>query len=126
MTDLLEALGRVGIPRLLVVGDLILDRYTRGHAERVSPEAAALVLRPEGQAAGPRGAAAVATLARALGAEVTLAGVIGCDADGRELRRLLADAGVDVSLVGCDVTRPTTTKERFLGRAGGAGEQQLL
>jgi D-beta-D-heptose 7-phosphate kinase/D-beta-D-heptose 1-phosphate adenosyltransferase len=123
---LLEALDRVGSPRLLVVGDLILDRYVRGTAERVSPEAAALVLRPEAHSAGPGGAAAVATLARALGAEVALAGLIGCDADGRELRRLLADAGVDTSLVGCDVSRPTTTKERFLGRAGGAFDQQLL
>jgi D-beta-D-heptose 7-phosphate kinase/D-beta-D-heptose 1-phosphate adenosyltransferase len=122
---LFDALDRLGSPRLLVLGDLMLDRTTWGDVDRVSPEAPALVLRPDVQEARPGGAAAVAALLQALGASVSLAGVIGCDADGRTLRGQLRRAGVDVSLVCCDVRRPTTAKERLIARGPGRPQHLL-
>ena len=67
----------------------MLDRYTWGNAERVSPEAPVLVLRADTCEARLGGAASVAALLRGLDAQVTLAGVVGDDADGRLLRELL-------------------------------------
>src|SRR4051812_21683318 len=114
MRDLLDTLDRLGSPRLLVLGDLILDRYTWGEAERVSPEAPALVLRRERQEERLGGAGSVAWLAAALGARVSLAALTGDDHDGWLLRGLLRSAGVNHEDLLEDPGRPTTTKERFL------------
>src|SRR5690349_4053876 len=101
-------------PRILVLGDLILDRYTFGNAERVSPEAPVLVLRADAQEVRLGGAASVAFLLKALEAQVTLAGVIGEDSAGRIIQKLVADAQIDDRLIRIDPDRPTTTKERFV------------
>jgi D-beta-D-heptose 7-phosphate kinase / D-beta-D-heptose 1-phosphate adenosyltransferase len=124
--DLAALVDRLGCPRVLVVGDLILDRYTHGDAERISPEAPVPVLRADDPEVRPGGAASVAALLRALGAEVRLAGVVGDDVDGRVLKHLLDEIGTDICGVLCDVSRPTTSKERFLGRAAGRHVQQIL
>jgi D-beta-D-heptose 7-phosphate kinase/D-beta-D-heptose 1-phosphate adenosyltransferase len=126
MQDLATLFERLGCPRLLVVGDVILDRYTHGAAERVGPEAPVPVLRADEHEVRPGGAASVAALLRALGAEVRLAGVVGDDVEGRVLARLLQEAGVEASAVLRDPDRPTTAKERFLGRAAGRHAQQIL
>jgi D-beta-D-heptose 7-phosphate kinase/D-beta-D-heptose 1-phosphate adenosyltransferase len=126
MLDLLAALDRLQSPRLLVVGDLILDRYTWGDAERVSPEAPVLVLHADEEEIRLGGAASVAFLLRALQAEVHLAGVIGDDAHGRALSRLLEETGINQEMVVTDLSRPTTTKERFMGRAAHRHPQQIL
>ena len=73
---------KLGRPRVLVLGDLILDRYTWGDAERVSQEAPVILLREERREARLGGAANVANMLRGLEADVTLAGVIGDDFDG--------------------------------------------
>ena len=83
MNDLAIQLQRIGFPKVLVIGDVILDRYVWGDAMRVSPEAPVVVLRADHDEIRLGGAASVAYLLRGLGAEVTLAGVIGDDADGR-------------------------------------------
>jgi D-beta-D-heptose 7-phosphate kinase/D-beta-D-heptose 1-phosphate adenosyltransferase len=126
MPNLLSTLDSLPHPKILVLGDIILDRYTWGNAERVSPEAPVLVLKVDTHEARLGGAASVANLLRALEAEVTLAGVIGDDGNGRVVRRLLDEAGVDASLVDCDECRPTTTKERFIGRSEGKNPHQIL
>ena len=126
MNDLLTQWEAIGHPRVLVLGDLILDRYTWGDAERVSPEAPVVVLKADTREARLGGAASVAGLLRGLDVEVALAGVVGDDAGGRVLRRLLDDAGIDDRLVLCDPDRPTTTKERFIGRAAGRHPHQIL
>ncbi|MBV9125758.1 MAG: D-glycero-beta-D-manno-heptose 1-phosphate adenylyltransferase [Planctomycetes bacterium] len=126
MTDLIHTLNALDSPRLLVLGDLVLDRYTWAEAERVSPEAPALVLRAEGQEVRPGGAAGVAYLLRALGAQVSLAGLVGDDAGGRVLRHLLEEAAVDQGAVLSDPDRPTTTKERFLGQVAHRYPHQLF
>jgi len=112
--------------RILVLGDVILDRYTWGDAGRVSPEAPVLVLRAEEQEVRLGGAASVACLLRHLGANVTLAGVVGDDTAGRTVKRLLEEIGIDTNLVVLDTDRCTTTKERFVGRAAGRHPHQIL
>src|SRR5262245_38981308 len=116
MSSLVNQFDKIKIPRILVLGDLILDRYTFGNAERVSPEAPVVVLRTDAQEVRVGGAASVAFLLQTLGAQVTLAGVIGDDSAGRMLQKLLEGAGIDQHLVRMDPQRPTTTKERFVGR----------
>ena len=112
-----EAIRRA---RLLVVGDVMLDRYWFGDVERISPEAPVPVVRIARTDERPGGAANVARNAAALGAQVTLIGVIGDDEPGRSLERLLAGEHVRTSLHR-DATLPTTVKLRVIGR-----QQQLL
>jgi D-beta-D-heptose 7-phosphate kinase/D-beta-D-heptose 1-phosphate adenosyltransferase len=116
---------RIATPKLLVVGDVILDRYAWGNAERVSPEAPVVVLRADDDEIRLGGAASVAYLLRGLGAQVTLAGVIGDDANGRLVRRLLSENNITDALV-VDPTRPTTSKERVMGRAPGRQPHQIV
>ena len=113
-------------PRILVLGDLILDRYTWGNAERVSPEAPVLVLRVDSREVRLGGAASVAMLLRGLEAEVALAGVVGDDPEGRTLCSMLNDDRIESDLVVVDSDRPTTTKERFVGRAASRHPHQIL
>src|SRR5205807_9440633 len=69
--------------------------------------------------------ASVAVLLRALEAHVALAGVVGDDPAGRVLLRLAEEAGID-SLIRSDADRPTTIKDRFVGRAAGRHPHQTL
>jgi rfaE bifunctional protein kinase chain/domain len=106
--------------RLLVVGDVMLDRYWFGDVERISPEAPVPVVKIARNEERPGGAANVARNAAALGAQVTLISVVGEDEAGRMLERLLADEGVRTSFHR-DAALPTTVKLRVIGR-----QQQLL
>jgi D-beta-D-heptose 7-phosphate kinase / D-beta-D-heptose 1-phosphate adenosyltransferase len=119
-------LSGLGHPHLLVLGDIMLDRYTWGDAERISPEAPVLVLRAEREEVRPGGAASVAALLRALDAEVTLVGVVGDDANGRVIRTILAESDIKTDGVFLDPERPTTTKHRFMARAAHRNPQQIL
>ncbi len=112
--------------RILVLGDLVLDRYTWGNADRVSPEAPVLVLDAQSQEVRLGGAASVAGLAKNLDAQISVAGVVGDDSHGQTLRGLLDQADIEHRLVVCDSSRPTTCKERFVGRAGGRHPHQIL
>lgn len=124
--ELLTAFDRLGHPRVLVVGDLILDRYTFGDAERVSQEAPVILLRADQREVRLGGAANVCNMLRGLEAEVACAGVVGHDRDGDLLRQMLDQVGVETSLVFDDAARPTTVKERFIGRAQGRHPHQML
>lgn len=106
--------------KLLVVGDVMLDRYWFGEVNRISPEAPVPVVKVERHEARPGGAANVARNAASLGAQVSLLSVVGQDEAGDTLARLLAEAGVETSLHR-DVSLDTTVKLRVLGR-----QQQLL
>jgi D-beta-D-heptose 7-phosphate kinase/D-beta-D-heptose 1-phosphate adenosyltransferase len=116
----------MGRPRVLVVGDLILDRYTWGDAERVSQEAPVVVLRADERETRLGGAASVSHLLFGLRAEVSCAGVVGADAEGRRVRRMLLETGIDDRYLLYDHERPTTVKERFIGRAQGKHPHQIL
>ena len=106
--------------RVLVVGDVMLDRYWFGEVERISPEAPVPVVRIARNEERPGGAANVARNAAALGAQVTLISVVGDDEAGQALERLLAAERVRTSLHR-DAALPTTVKLRVIGR-----QQQLL
>jgi D-glycero-beta-D-manno-heptose-7-phosphate kinase len=106
--------------RVLVVGDVMLDRYWYGEVERISPEAPVPVVRVERTEERPGGAANVALNAAALGAKVTLLSVVGNDEAGGALERLIATQGITTSLHR-DGNLATTVKLRLIGR-----KQQLL
>lgn len=125
-TDLLSALERLGHPRVLVLGDLMLDRYNWGAAERVSQEAPVIVLHSDSRESRLGGAGNVANMLRGLEARVTCAGVVGDDLEGRELLELLSGAGIENAGVLVDALRMTTVKERFMGRAQGRHPHQML
>jgi D-beta-D-heptose 7-phosphate kinase/D-beta-D-heptose 1-phosphate adenosyltransferase len=128
-TDLGELVRRLGRPRVLVVGDVILDRYIFGCAERISQEAPVLVLRADKNKHDERlgGAASVACMLASLGAEVLLAGVVGEDKrQAPFVRELLEKNGLSDELVLSDPERPTTEKIRYIGLAQDRHPQQIL
>jgi D-beta-D-heptose 7-phosphate kinase/D-beta-D-heptose 1-phosphate adenosyltransferase len=125
-SDLSELVRHLGEPRVLVIGDLMLDRYVWGDAERISQEAPVILLHADRREERLGGASSVATLLRALGARVALGGVVGSDADGERIRGALHDLGIDDDAVLTDPDRPTTVKERYIGRAQHRHPQQMI
>lgn len=126
MTDLAHWVRQFPGRRILLVGDLILDRYLYGDAERISPEAPVPVLRTMERREAPGGSANVATCAAALRCKVTCCGLVGRDRHGDALLRLLKEEGIDASSVLTVEDRPTTTKTRLVGLAQHRHRQQLL
>lgn len=106
--------------RVLVVGDIMLDRYWFGEVDRISPEAPVPVVRVARREDRLGGAANVARNIVALGASATLLGVVGDDEAGQKVERLSADDSINARLV-VDPLLHTTLKMRVLGR-----QQQLL
>ena len=124
--DLIRRVETLGRPRIVVVGDLILDRYIWGDAERISQEAPVPLLRADRREHRLGGASSVATMLARLGAEVVLAGGVGPDADAAVVRSLLHEHGIESSLVAQLDDRPTTLKERYIGRAQDRHPQQMI
>src|SRR6202162_4689394 len=114
--------------RLLVAGELILDRYVSGEVERVSPEAPVLVLKVRKREERPGNAGFVMCGLRALGASPVALSVVGADGSGQLLRQKLNALEIDTRSIVVDPLRPTTVKERFLGSVQSANRatQQLL
>ena len=106
--------------RVLVVGDVMLDRYWFGEVSRISPEAPVPVVKVSRSEERLGGAANVARNAAALGARVTLLSVVGGDEPGRRLQALLRQEKITARLQR-DRTIDTTVKLRVIGR-----QQQLL
>ena len=106
--------------RVLVVGDIMLDRYWFGEVDRISPEAPVPVVRVARREDRLGGAANVARNIVALGASATLLGVVGDDEAGQKVERLAVDDSINARLV-VDPLLHTTLKMRVLGR-----QQQLL
>jgi rfaE bifunctional protein kinase chain/domain len=106
--------------RILVVGDVMLDRYWFGEVSRISPEAPVPVVKVGRTEERPGGAANVARNCAALGARVALLSVVGADEAGQTLARLMSDSGIECSLHE-DAKLSTTVKLRVIGR-----QQQLL
>ncbi len=119
--SLKDILDKVAGSRVVVVGDVMLDRHVTGSVGRVSPEGPIPVLHVVGESSSPGGAANVAEKAAALGASVALVGVVGDDDGAGEILRTLEDRGVDVSGLVVAGSRPTTVKTRFIART-----QQML
>lgn len=125
MTNGQDILNKLGHPRILVLGDVMLDRYTYGSTDRISPEAPVPILRIEQEESRLGGAAGVAYLLKHLGAEVFLAGVVGNDAEGRAICSLLQAEGIDDCHLLIDDSRPTTVKHRLVSRRSGQSQQVL-
>lgn len=111
---LLERLRGV---RVLVVGDVMLDRYVTGLVERISPEAPVPVVRVEEESAAVGGAANVAANIVALGARCEVVGCVGTDVYGELLRRELEALGVGTDGLVQAPARPTTVKTRVRARS---------
>jgi len=107
--------------RILVLGDLMLDRYITGEAERISPEAPVPVVTVQSERDVPGGAANVAACLAALGAEAVPCGLIGSDGDGAALDAHLSALGIDTNALVKTSLRPTTKKTRVI-----AGRQQIV
>src|SRR5579864_678895 len=125
-SELIDLVQRLGQPRVLVVGDVMLDRYVWGDAERISQEAPVILLHADRREERLGGASSVACMLRALGARVSLAGVVGNDEGGNRIRQFLTDLGIDREGIITDPDRPSTVKERYIGRAQHRHPQQMI
>ena len=112
--ELLRTIARFKGRRVLVVGDLMLDQYIRGSVSRISPEAPVPVVRVTGESFIPGGAGNVVSNLAALGAHVSVVGVIGADEAGRRLLERFRADGADVGGVREDAERQTTQKCRVV------------
>jgi len=123
---LIEIVNSLGGQPVLLIGDLILDRYVYGDAERISPEAPVPVLCKKHDEDRVGGAGSVAANLAELGLEVTCCGVVGLDDAGHRVRALLEVQGISTRGVLSLADRPTTTKTRFVGLAQHRHRQQLI
>src|SRR4029079_18852434 len=119
MTDLVELVQRLGTPRVLVLGDVMLDRYVWGNAERISQEAPVILLRADKReerlggasraAATRQGLGAKASIAAAMltpvGAKTSIVGVVGKDGDALQVRNILSQLGIDAEGIIADADR---------------------
>lgn len=124
--ELIRIVEKLGRPRIGVVGDLMLDRYVFGDAERVSPEAPVQILRAAQEETRIGGAGSVVNNVLALGARVAAFGVLGADDAGDEIVGRLRSSGAETAGVIRVAGRPTTIKTRFVGRAQHRHPQQVL
>jgi len=116
-----KIIEQLGHPQVLIVGDLILDRYILGGVSRISPEAPIPVLTARGTEERLGGAGNVAANLVAMQAAVDVVGIVGNDGSGRILQELFAKLGVDSGGCVVDSTRPTIQKTRMM-----SGGHQML
>ncbi len=120
-SDLAGLIERFALARVLVVGDVMLDRFVYGEVERISPEAPVPILRVGHREAMLGGAGNVARNLAALGATTHFIAVIGDDEAGRQVAELAADLPGAASALLTDPARATAIKTRYV-----AGSQQVL
>ena len=107
--------------KVLVLGDLMLDKYLSGTVERTSPEAPVMVVHYQNERDLIGGAGNVACNLAEFGCKVGQAGVIGSDDAGKRLKNLMRDRKISTTAIFSDRNRPTTEKTRIM-----AGNQQML
>lgn len=118
-------LSRFSGVRVLVVGDLILDKYTIGKPTRISREAPVAVLEFTREYVVPGGGTNPACTVASLGGHAYLAGVVGGDEAAQELRQALCDHNVDIGGLVADPSRPTITKKRIVAQVTPTMLQQV-
>ncbi|HEY6050206.1 MAG TPA: PfkB family carbohydrate kinase, partial [Thermoanaerobaculia bacterium] len=123
---LLDLLPRLEGRRLVVAGDYVLDRFVYGHPKRVSREAPVLILRFWKEESLPGGAGNTAANVRSLGGIPVPVGVVGDDDEGRALRRILGERGIDPGRISNAPGYETPAKTRILGGAPHAIKQQIV
>jgi D-beta-D-heptose 7-phosphate kinase/D-beta-D-heptose 1-phosphate adenosyltransferase len=126
MHQLIDRIEKFGQPRIVVLGDFMLDRYVYGDTERISPEAPVPVLKILRTESRTGGASNVASAVLALGGKVACVGVVGQDSAGEELSQMLSAAGAETSTLIRLRERPTTVKSRYVGLAQHRHAQQML
>ncbi|NQT90815.1 MAG: D-glycero-beta-D-manno-heptose-7-phosphate kinase [Candidatus Omnitrophica bacterium] len=109
-----KIISRFKDSRILVLGDIMLDKFIWGTVSRISPEAPVPVVWSRSESFMPGGASNVANSIRVLGAEVYMAGTVGDDEAGRILAAELAKNGIDNEGIVIDSSRPTTDKMRII------------
>jgi rfaE bifunctional protein kinase chain/domain len=114
---ILQLIARMKTSRVVVIGDIMLDRYLVGETDRLSPEAPVPVVTVRERHAALGGAANVAANVAALGAACQLVGAVGDDVDGAAVRQELAVARLEDRHVVTVAGRPTTSKTRIIARA---------
>lgn len=108
-------------PTILIVGDLMIDQYVWGDANRLSPEAPVPIVNVQKESNTLGGAGNVAQNLLSLGAQVVVSGLIGEDQAGKELLTVLMDENADTRGIVTDIDRPTTVKTRII-----AGSHQIV
>ncbi len=124
--QLLKTVTNLGSPKVMVIGDFMLDIYIYGDASRISPEAPVPVLRLHNTHHSCGGAGSVTADLSALGASVTCVGTIGKDQNGKILTKLLKQLHADTSGLMVLEDRPTISKQRLIGLAQHRHQQQLF
>ena len=125
-TRLIEIVESLPRSPIVLVGDLMLDRYLYGNAERLSPDAPVPVLHYSREDARLGGAGRVAADLATLGADVRVVSLVGDDETGRQIRRLLEEYGCDTAGLIVAPGRPSTSKLRFVGLAQHRHPQQMM
>ena len=123
---LLKTITNLGSPKILIVGDFMLDIYIYGDAERISPESPVPILKITKTQYRCGGAGSVATDVSALEATPICLGFIGNDLNGKKLKELLNKNKVNTTSLITIKDRPTTSKQRLIGLAQHKHQQQLL
>jgi len=123
---LLKTVTNLGSPKILLVGDFMLDVYIYGDALRISPEAPVPVLKVCRTEYSCGGAGSVTTNLIALGAVPVCLGIIGDDQNGKILKQKLIESGADITGLLTVADRPTTAKQRLIGLAQHRHRQQLM
>ncbi len=101
-------------PKIMIIGDLMIDQYVWGDANRLSPEAPVPIVNVNKESSTLGGAGNVVQNLLSFGAEVIIAGLIGEDVAGKELLKVLLDEKADACGVVVDAKRPTTIKTRII------------
>ena len=122
----LHELNRLAKPRVLVVGDLILDEYIEGEILRISREAPVPIVEEKRRHYLPGGAANTLANLPSLGAQASAVGVVGNDESGRQLIQLLQSRGIRCEGVNVAREVPTTTKTRISAQSRQSVMQQVL
>jgi len=123
---LLKTVTNLGSPKILVVGDFMLNIYIYGDALRISPEAPVPVLKITKTEYGCGGAGSVARDLAALGASPFCLGVLGQDSNGKIVTQMLTEMGADPSGLLSVQSHPTISKQRLIGLAQQRHQQQLF
>ena len=126
MQELVELVEAMSQPRVVLLGDYMLDRWVYGNTDRLSQEAPVPILHVtrSDERAGAAGNVAAAIVA--LGGRADCVGAIGADDEGLQVMRLLADAGAGTEGMLSAPDRQTTVKTRYVGLAQHKNEQQIL
>ncbi|MBW2974417.1 D-glycero-beta-D-manno-heptose-7-phosphate kinase [Candidatus Woesearchaeota archaeon] len=121
MNELIGILENFKGKKILIIGDIMLDKYIFGKVERISPEAPVQVVEVKQEKYLPGGAANVANNIAALNGNATMVGIVGKDNESGILVDELKKRGINTEGIFIDAERPTTQKVRILGQ-----KQQLL